>query len=152
MVDDAPPRPSAPRSVLPGVWVLIVLALVAALHFRERPEPDRTAIRAREQAALQQLVTIQRAQTRYFSRFVRFATKLEELGPTGANLVPADLAKGVKTGYQFTLTGGPASYTINANPVNFGTTGRRTFFSDQSKVVRENWGSEPATPNSPEIK
>ena len=105
-----------------------------------------------EMAAIKQLPTIQAAQAQYVSQFGRFATKLEELGPTGANLIPGDLAKGIKTGYQFTLIGGPTGYTINANPVNFGTTGRRAFFSDQSNVVRENWGQEPATVNSAEIK
>ena len=49
------------------------------------------------------------------------------------------------------MIGGPTGYTIIANPIT-GTTGRRTFFSDQSNVVREDWGPEPATVNSPEIK
>jgi hypothetical protein len=146
--------PSAPRRVHPdgiGGWVLFgvtllsFLASIPALNHRART-------RTLEMAAIGQLVTIQRAQARYFSRFTRFAHKLEDLGPTAVNLIPADLAKGIKGGYQFTLVGGPTGYTINANPVTFGTTGRRTFFSDQSKVVRENWGQEPATVNSPEIK
>jgi len=102
--------------------------------------------------AVKQLSTIQAAQTQYYSQFGRFATKLQELGPTGADLIPGDLAQGVKTGYQFTLVGGPTGYSINASPVTFGTTGRRTFFSDQSNLIRENWGPEPATVNSPEIK
>jgi hypothetical protein len=114
----------------------------------------------REMAAIKQIQTIQAAQTQYYSQFGKFATKLEELGPpeggpegpTAAGLISGDLAKGIKTGYQFSLIGGPTGYVINANPVNFGTTGRRTFFSDQSNVVRENWGAEPATVNSPEIK
>ena len=146
-MDDAPSRSSAPSRVHPLVWVvLIALGVPALLHllsdFRDTREFKL------EQAALQQLKTIQRAQTRHFSQFGRFAAKLEELGPSAANRIPGDLAKGVKTGYQFTLIGGPTSYTINANPVNFGTTGRRTFFSDQSNVIRENWGQEPATVNS----
>jgi len=41
---------------------------------------------------------------------------------------------------------------VNANPVSFNSTGRRTFFSDQSHVIHQNWGAEPATLNSPEIK
>jgi len=35
--------------------------------------------------------------------------------------------------------------------VSFGSTGSRTFFSDQSLVVRENYGQEPATVNSKEV-
>jgi hypothetical protein len=37
-------------------------------------------------------------------------------------------------------------------PEVFGNTGRRTFFSDQTLVIRENWGAEPATVTSKEIK
>ena len=50
------------------------------------------------------------------------------------------------------MVGGPNGFTVNANPVTLGSTGRRTFFSDQSLVIHENWGAEPATVNSPEIK
>jgi hypothetical protein len=50
------------------------------------------------------------------------------------------------------LTGGPAGYTIVAVPTVFNSTGRRTFFSDQTLVIRQNWGAEPATAQSGEIK
>lgn len=124
------------------------------------PKIYNARVQAQEMAAVQRIRTIQVAQTQYFSQFGRFATRLEELGPpeggaagpAAADLIPGDLAKGIKTGYRFILAGGPTGYAINANPVNFGATGRRTFFSDQSNVIRQNWGPEPATVNSPELK
>jgi hypothetical protein len=36
--------------------------------------------------------------------------------------------------------------------VAFGNTGSRTFYSDQSMVIRENNGAEPATPTSKEMR
>jgi len=39
---------------------------------------------------------------------------------------------------------------VNANPSNYPTSGSRAFFSDQSMVIRENYGPEPATANSKE--
>ena len=43
--------------------------------------------------------------------------------------------------------------SINANPIaTIGTSGSRTFFSDQSMVIRENYGPEPATVNSKELR
>jgi hypothetical protein len=36
------------------------------------------------------------------------------------------------------------AYTLNSNPANRGTTGQRSFFSDQSGVIRYN-GSAAAT-------
>ena len=46
----------------------------------------------------------------------------------------------------------PTGYTINANPTAFGNTGSRTFFSDQTLTIRQNFSAEPATAASPEIK
>jgi hypothetical protein len=62
------------------------------------------------------------------------------------------MAEGTKNGYKFVLTGTPTGYTVNANPVTPGTTGRRTFYSDQTGIIRENWGQEPANQSSKEIK
>ena len=42
--------------------------------------------------------------------------------------------------------------SINAVPVAFGSTGSRTFYSDQSMSIRQNAGQEPAGPSSPELK
>jgi hypothetical protein len=50
------------------------------------------------------------------------------------------------------MTGTPGGYIINANPENFNSSGSRTFFSDQSMVIRQNYGQEPATVNSPDAK
>jgi hypothetical protein len=37
-------------------------------------------------------------------------------------------------------------------PEAFGSTGSRTFFSDQTLVVHQNYTAEPANATSPEIK
>lgn len=142
------------------IELLIVIAIVLTILTIALPKVSSVLMNAREMAAIKQIETIYTAQTQYYSQFGRYATKLEELGPppTGqagpaaADLISGDLAKGIKSGYQFTLQGGPTGFTINANPVAYNSTGRRSFFSDQSKVLRENWGPEPATTNSPEIK
>ncbi len=142
------------------IELLIVVAIVLIIAAIAVPKLDKARMHTQEMAAIEQIKTIQAGEAMYYSQFGKFATKLEELGPpaggpagpAAADLIPGDLAKGIKTGYQFILVGGPTGYTINANPVTFGSTGRRTFFSDQTNVVRQNWGAEPATVNSEEIK
>jgi hypothetical protein len=62
------------------------------------------------------------------------------------------LALGEKGGYKFVMAATPTGYTVNANPVAYNNTGSRTFYSDQSLVIRQNFGQEPATAASPEIK
>jgi hypothetical protein len=49
------------------------------------------------------------------------------------------------------MTEKPGGYTIQAMPTAFGHTGVRTFYSDQSLRIRENYGAEPATAESREL-
>jgi hypothetical protein len=99
-------------------------------------------------------------QVQYYSQYGKYATSLTELGPpasgaegpAAANLIDSTLSSGEKGGYKFTLSANSGGYIINAAPVAFGVSGSRTFYSDQSMVVRQNFGQEPATVNSPEIK
>jgi type IV pilus assembly protein PilA len=52
------------------------------------------------------------------------------------------LSAGTKSGYTFVWAGDgnlpSVGYTINATPINVGTTGQRMFCSDQSGVIRYN--------------
>jgi len=114
---------------------------------------------APETAALKAIQTVNTAQVRYKSQFGRFATSLTELGPptsgtanaSAADLISSDLASGEKQGYRFTLKPIPTGYTVTAIPIASRSPRPRTFFSDQSLIIRENYGPEPATVNSREV-
>ncbi len=66
-------------------------------------------------------------------------------------MIPKGLSDGKNGGYIYTVAGSATGYSVNANPETFGSSGRRTFFSDQTLVIRNNWGQEPANVNSPEL-
>ena len=140
--------------------LLIVVAIMLIIAAIAIPNFTKARMNVQETAAIQQIGTIHTAQTQYMSQFGRYATSLVELGPpasgaagpAGADLIPGDLAKGIKTGYVFSMQGNDAGYVIQAVPVTFDSSGRRTFYSDQTMVKRQNWGKEPATAQSPEIK
>jgi len=55
-------------------------------------------------------------------------------------------------GYLFAMNSTPAGFAVNANPKVFGNSGRRTFYLDQDGIVHQNWGSDPASAESPEFK
>ena len=141
------------------VELLIVIAIILIILAVAVPKLTSARMQAQEMAAIQAIQTINTAQQQYYSQFGRYANTLQELGPptsgnagpSASDLIPGDLALGTKQGYNFVMTTTPAGYTINANPVTFGSTGRRTFFSDQNLVKRENWSAEPAGPNSKEL-
>jgi type IV pilus assembly protein PilA len=143
------------------IELLIVVAIILVLLGIMLPQVNKIRENGNETRAVAEVRTLNLAQTQYSSQFGRFANSLAELGPaTGAGsegpsasgLIPTDLAKGVSNGYNFTLTGNGAAYTISAVPVAFGSTGRRTFYSDQSGVIHQNWGAEPATAQSDQFK
>ena len=156
-------NPTGPRRRRRGftlIELLIVITIILTIIMIALPKVSSLLMNAREVAAIKEIQTIHTAQMQYQSQFHRFATKLEELGPPaggrpgpdGADILPGELAKGSKGGYQYVLQGNGNAYTINATPIQFGSTGRRTFYSDMSSTIHENWGPEPATPNSPELK
>ena len=64
----------------------------------------------------------------------------------------ADFALGKRSGYVFQIHASPTGYTINAAPEVYNGTGRRNFYSDESGVIHENWGPEPATAASAEFR
>jgi prepilin-type N-terminal cleavage/methylation domain-containing protein len=144
------------------VELLIVVAIILILAAIAVPKLNQNRQLAQETAALREIQAINTAQTQYYSQFGRYAANLGELGPgTGtsgvggpqaADLIPGELAKGAKSGYKFNMTGGPQGYQVTAVPEQFGSTGRRTFYTDQTMVVRQNWSAEPANATSPELK
>lgn len=134
------------------VELLIVVSIILILAAIAGPNLLKGRSAAQEAAAISAIKTLHVAQTQYYAQFAKYATTLAELGPPAggtsgpqaADLIPASLAAGNKGGYLFTLQATQYGYQINANPETFGTTGSRTFFSDQSQVIRENHSEEPA--------
>ena len=142
------------------IELLIVIAIILIIAPIAVPKMNNQMQAAHEMAAIRQITTIHQAETQYYSQFGRYATSLAELGPpasgaatpAAADLIPKVLADGRNSGYLFTVTASPTGYSVTAVPEAFGNSGRRTFFSDQTLVVRNNWSQEPATVTSPEIK
>ena len=152
------------RRRLPTGWlasagrITFLLLLVAAGALNTTPD---NIIRLHDEAAAVTAIrTIQRMQFEYNSKYGRFASSLTELGPpasgtanaSSADLIDSALAGGEKSGYKFTMTGNQSGYAISAVPVAYGNTGSRTFYSNQTRAIRENDGPEPATANSQEMR
>src|SRR5580692_1617221 len=142
------------------IELLIVIAIILIIITIALPRLTRARMSAQEMAAMAALRTIHTAQTEYYSQYGRYATSLAELGPpasgsanpSAADMIGNDLSNGKKQGYVFTVSGVQGGYTIQAVPEVFNTSGSRTFFSDQTMVVHEHYGPEPATPQDPESK
>ncbi len=142
------------------IELLVVISIILIILFFAVPRLTKMQANAKETGAIAAMKAIFAAQVQYQSTFNKFATSMTQLGPPSgaggtegpdaAGLVSGTLAGGEASGYVFTVAGTPTGYTVSAVPKVFGTDGRRTFFMDQSGIVRQNWGQEPATITSPE--
>ena len=144
------------------IELLIVIAIILIILSIALPQMSKSRMNAQEMAAVAEIGTINKQEIQYYSQYNQYATTLAQLGPpatTGAaegpqaaGLIPGSLASGSAGGYTFTLAATPTGYSVSAVPKAFGSTGRRTFYSDQTAVVRQNWSQEPATEKSEELK
>ena len=148
------------RSGFSLIELLVVIAIILVILTVAIPLVKEARLNAVETIVVREVQTIGQAQMQYQSQFGKYAATLAELGPPvngaggpqAANLIPASLASGEKDGYLFAVAVTSLGYSANANPKVFGGTGRRTFYIDQDGIVHQNWGAEPATSSSEEIK
>ena len=143
------------------IELLIVIAIILIILVIAIPQYNKARMNAQEMAAVAEIQNINKMEIQYYSQFGNYATALAQLGPptqggaegpNAAGLLPANLTAGTSGGYNFTMTQTPTGYALTVVPKSFGSTGRRTFFSDQTDVVHQNWSQDPATANSPEMK
>lgn len=144
-------------------YLIVIIAAIAI------PNLLRSRISANESSAIGQVRTINTSEITYAATYpqVGFSSSLEALGgsppcteisSTSACLIDQVLASGVKSGYSFTYeaqdTDGDQvidSYFVQAVPVTPGTTGNRSFCSDERGVIRSTT-SEPCTRESPPVQ
>jgi hypothetical protein len=96
---------------------------------------------ALEMGVFKRITTLHTAQAQFYSRFGRFADSLQELDSAGES-----------NGYRFRSSRTDKGYTVSANPIHCGTSGRRTFFSDETLVIHQHACPEPATATDPPVK
>ncbi|MFQ5662550.1 MAG: prepilin-type N-terminal cleavage/methylation domain-containing protein [Terriglobia bacterium] len=155
------------------IELLIVVAIILIIAAIAIPNLLRSRMAANESSAVGSLRTIVTANVTYQSTYGNgFAPTLLALGPAAgagaatcdtSDLLDAVLSAGQKSGYNFTYAGAnpvPAAaagcaaagfntFTVNANPIQAGTTGQRFFFVDQSGVIRFNATQQAAAADAP---
>ncbi len=141
------------------IELLIVIGIAVTIIAIAVPHYEKAQWTAHETAALGHLRTLHTAQVQYQAQYGRYASTLAELGPpaagdespAGAGLIPKRLADGAASRYRFSLNGTPGGYTITALPDAKPGANRLSFYTDETRAVREHRGVEPAGPASPEV-
>jgi len=149
------------------IELLIVVAIILIIAAIAIPDYLNTKMAANEASAVESMRTIQTAIIAYSTSYpaIGYPALLSDLGSGGASpcvaaanqacLIDQLLATGTKGGYiltyvQDTTTTPSTGYTINADPISRGRTGRRSFFTDTPGVIRFN-PAAPATPTDPPL-
>jgi type IV pilus assembly protein PilA len=120
--------------------LLLAITVVSAILITAGAELRHARTVTSELAAEAHIRVIHAAQASFLDQYGRYAVTLAELG------VP-----GTTDGYIFGLAHSAAGYAISANPKVFDSTGRRTFFSDQTRTIHQNWGRDAANARSPAL-
>jgi len=149
------------------IELLIVVAIILTIAAIAIPSFLSSRMAANEASAVESLRTVQSSLTAYAITYsaVGYAAQLSDLGdggtspcvptPIQACMIDGILASGVKSGYVITYVQDASStpstgYTLNSDPINRGSTGRRSFFTNTPGVIRYN-GAAAATVTDPVI-
>lgn len=145
------------------IELLIVVAIILIIAAIAIPSLMRSKIAANEASAVGSLRTINTALVSFSTAYGNsFPSSLANLGPsaspssTAADLLDGVLSAGTKSGYLFTYVPGAAdssgiisTYTINADPITPATTGVRSFYTDQTLLIRWNATSTASASDPP---
>jgi type IV pilus assembly protein PilA len=146
------------------IELLIVVAIILIIAAIAIPNLMASRMAANESAAAQDLRSITTGEVTYTTQYnIGFSVLLTDLGGSGAanstnaQLIDTVLAAGSKTGYSFVYVptfqdaaGHYNGFTLNANPLAPGSSGRRFFYTDQTGVIRVNY-TAAATSSDPAI-
>src|ERR1017187_6437592 len=146
------------------IELLIVVAIILIIAAIAIPNLLRSKMAANEASAVASLRTLNTSMVSYSTTYGTDPAALSNLQPVASGTAPsstaADLVDSLlgpasgnvatKSGYTITYipgtpVGGTLSqYTMTANPIST-STGQRTFFTDQSGVIRYRTDGTPAT-------
>jgi len=144
------------------IELLVVVAIIMVIVAIAIPNLLRTRMTANEASAVGSLSALNTACITYLTLYGGYPPTLASLGPgnpassASADLIDSVLSSGAKGGYEFSYSAGPRDgsgrvnvYSITAEPTSPGSTGQRTFYTDQSGVIRSNDGAPANATSTP---
>jgi hypothetical protein len=133
-----------------GEWKLLSLGLLLLDLPALEVEWDTAEMESTEKSAIESLKKVSAAIEAYRNKYPHLPESLANLGPPlhgaanseAAGLVDSDIANGMKNGYAIryvivgaSTLGAPAKYEVAATPLQYGRTGRRSFFRDSNGAL-----------------
>ncbi|MFQ5655315.1 MAG: type IV pilin protein [Planctomycetota bacterium] len=119
------------------IELMIVVAIIAIIAAIAIPSLLSARISGNEASAISSMRTLSTVSEQYRARFSTYPADLNTLAtavPTP--YIDATLGAGSKSGYTFAYVGAGATWTCTALPTAAGSSGVRSFFVDESGVIR----------------
>lgn len=151
--------------MLARLFISIVVIQGSASENRSTATPEvKPSILAhvREQSCIANLRSINVAQNTYWGGEPGkgYSRTLKELGPEGAALIEPVLSRGEKDGYRFLLVvpervvsdQGPKHYHLVASPVKRLVKNQKSFYTDETGVIRFTTANRPAQKSDPPVE
>ncbi len=136
-------------SLIELLLVVTVIGLITAFVI---PSLSRSKMAANEGSAIQSMRGLISAQLNYsVTRGTGYASDVGMLQTTG--LIDDVLGSGTKDGYTFVVIAGVSgdTFTVDAKPVTYGTTGSRYFCSDEGGGLYVSLADDCSTEGSPPV-
>ena len=116
------------------IELMIVVAIIAIIAAIAIPSLLNARKAGNEASAISSLRTLTTVNEQYRTRFQAYSSSLGNLSAAG--YIDSVLGGGTKSGYTFTYAAGTNTWTTSGTATTAGTTGDRSFFADQSGVIR----------------
>ena len=133
------------------IEIMIVVTILAILAVIAIPNLLRARLQSNEASTIQNLRAITGAEGAYFAAKGEYATEMTDLTSATPAFLDHDFLLEPLSGYLFVFGGDVLNYTLNADPISWGLTGNRGFYSDASGIIRYNVGAS-ATADSPSLQ
>ncbi len=133
-------------SLIELMIVVLVVGIIASIAV---PNLVQSKMAARESTAISAVRSLVTAQVAFAAKAGSgsFAADLTELQT--ANLIDSVLGSGTGEAYSFSVSGSGVQYTIDARPLVYGSSGVRSFFTDESGAIRYTTADAAATASDP---
>ena len=134
-----------------SIELLIILSIIGIIAAVALPNLLKSEIDVNEVSAIKSMYNLIDAQSTYSKTndLGNYATDLNSLSKL--KLIDNALEAGIKDGYTFSISSGAdnSTFTINARPETYNSTGTRSFFADESKKIRYTITNTSANSTSP---
>ncbi len=116
------------------IELMIVVAIIAIIAAIAIPSLLNARKAGNEASAISSLRTLTTVNEQYRTRFSEYGPAMTDI--QAADYIDSVLGAGTKSGYTFVYAGGTNTWAVSAAPADMSTTGDRSFFVDQTGVIR----------------